>query len=309
MRVPVIRLRAGLAAVPLLLAAGCGGGEARPEPRVEGGFGDRPRIVFPGEPGGALTVRTLRPGQGPVVRQGDFVVAHYAAHVWDGGENRELASTFATGSPAALKAGTLVPGLNRAVTGQRVGSRVLAAVPPRDAYGPNPPKGLGPDEETVYVVDILDRRDPEQAAQGEVTRESVPGVQIVSRPGARPWFRPAKGAKPPRRTVARTLIRGRGPAVAKGATVAVHYEGRLWRDGDSFDATWTRDGGPRPALVPIGSGKALPAWDRHLEGARVGSRIALVVPPEDGYGKAGLPGQGVRPTDTMIFLVDVLAAY
>ena len=41
---------------------------------------------------------------------------------------------------------------------------------------------------------------------------------------------------------------------------------------------------------------------------RLGSRVLLVVPPKDGYGAAGSPPK-ISGTDTLVFVVDILAAY
>ena len=40
---------------------------------------------------------------------------------------------------------------------------------------------------------------------------------------------------------------------------------------------------------------------------RVGSRVLLVVPPADGYGPDGNPPK-IAGTDTLVFVVDILAA-
>jgi len=50
------------------------------------------------------------------------------------------------------------------------------------------------------------------------------------------------------------------------------------------------------------------AWDSQLVGQPVGSRVLLVVPPADGYGAAGSPPK-ISGTDTLVFVVDILAAY
>jgi FKBP-type peptidyl-prolyl cis-trans isomerase 2 len=50
--------------------------------------------------------------------------------------------------------------------------------------------------------------------------------------------------------------------------------------------------------VPRVSNLKVPGWDKGLVGQTVGSRILLVVPPADGYGAK----------DTMVFVVDILAA-
>ncbi len=40
----------------------------------------------------------------------------------------------------------------------------------------------------------------------------------------------------------------------------------------------------------------------------VGSRVLLVIPPADGYGKAGNSSAGIKGTDTLVFVVDILGA-
>ena len=36
--------------------------------------------------------------------------------------------------------------------------------------------------------------------------------------------------------------------------------------------------------------------------------MLIAVPPEQGYGKAGNPDAGIKGTDTLYFVIDVLAA-
>ena len=53
----------------------------------------------------------------------------------------------------------------------------------------------------------------------------------------------------------------------------------------------------------------IPGWDKGLVGQHIGSRVLLVIPPADGYGKTGNPQAGIKGTDTLVFVVDVLGAY
>jgi peptidylprolyl isomerase len=50
-------------------------------------------------------------------------------------------------------------------------------------------------------------------------------------------------------------------------------------------------------------------WDQALLGQRVGSRLLLVVPPSLGYGSKGLAQYGIRGSDTLVFVVDLLGAH
>ena len=49
-------------------------------------------------------------------------------------------------------------------------------------------------------------------------------------------------------------------------------------------------------------------WDKELVGKTVGSRVILSIPPADGYGKEGNKDAGIKGTDTLFFVVDILAA-
>ena len=44
-----------------------------------------------------------------------------------------------------------------------------------------------------------------------------------------------------------------------------------------------------------------------LVGVPVGSRVMLVVPPKEGYGKTGQKSAGIKGTDTLVFVIDILA--
>ena len=45
-----------------------------------------------------------------------------------------------------------------------------------------------------------------------------------------------------------------------------------------------------------------------LAGQKVGSQVMLVIPPADAYGEAGAPNAGIGATDTLVFVIDLLAA-
>ena len=53
---------------------------------------------------------------------------------------------------------------------------------------------------------------------------------------------------------------------------------------------------------------AAEAATRGLVGQTVGSRVLLVIPAEEGYGEQGSPPD-IQGGDTLVFVVDILAAY
>ena len=110
---------------------------------------------------------------------------------------------------------------------------------------------------------------------------------------------------PPKELVKSLVTEGTGPVVAKGDLLVAHYVGQVW-DGAVFDSSYKRNA---PATFPIGVGSVIPGWDKELVGLKGGSRVLLSVPPVDGYGAAGNTSAKIRGTDTIVFVVDVIASY
>ena len=92
----------------------------------------------------------------------------------------------------------------------------------------------------------------------------------------------------------------------KGQLLIAQYEGVIWRNDKVFDSTWKNG---TPAGFEIGVGQVVKGWDDGLVGKRVGSQVVLVVPPADGYGKSGSSTAGIKGTDTLVFVVDILGTY
>ena len=95
------------------------------------------------------------------------------------------------------------------------------------------------------------------------------------------------------------------PVVTAGQTISVHYTGVVYDGGKQFDSSWDRG---QPADFVIGKGQVIAGWDEGLVGQTVGSQVLLVVPPDKGYGADGQPAAGIKGTDTMVFVVDILGA-
>lgn len=111
---------------------------------------------------------------------------------------------------------------------------------------------------------------------------------------------------PPAELVTEVLTEGTGAEVVAGDTLVAQYVGVTWDDATQFDSSWDRG---TPAGFPIGVQAVIPAWDQALVGQRLGSRVLLVVPPELGYGPNGNARAGIAGTDTLVFVVDLVAAF
>src|SRR5262252_7991692 len=126
-----MRRIAPLFMLPLLavgVLAGCGGSPAHsaatPAVTVSGPFGKAPGVTIPAKKAASnLTVKTVIHGSGPVLTKTDAFVGNYAIYIWSGTAHRLAQSSFTAHQPT-LFAGQLLPGLEKALIGQKMGSRV-----------------------------------------------------------------------------------------------------------------------------------------------------------------------------------------
>jgi FKBP-type peptidyl-prolyl cis-trans isomerase len=256
--------------------------------------------------GSALTVKTLVTGSGAQLTSSEAFVANYELYLWDGSSHKLLENTW-NSSPQLID-GTLVPGLTTALNGKTVGSRVLAIVPPADAYGSsgNSQEGISGSDTMVFVVDLLGEFSNSEDISGTQV-QAGPGLPTVSDTfGSAPTITIPASAPPARLTV-KTLVQGSGPAVQGAEYVVAQYTALNWRTGKVFDSSWSSSQllgfeADVPESVILG-------LDTGLVGQRVGSRVLLVIPPADGYGSKGESSVGIKGTDTLVFVVDILGVF
>ncbi len=120
--------------------------------------------------------------------------------------------------------------------------------------------------------------------------------------GAKPTLTFPKSSPPPS-LQRQVLSEGTGPATAKGDFLVTNYLGQIW-GGKVFDNSYDRKA---TSTFQIGRGKVVPGWDVALVGVKVGSRVMLSLPPSDGYGSTGSSGAGIKGTDTIVFVVDIVS--
>jgi peptidylprolyl isomerase len=113
------------------------------------------------------------------------------------------------------------------------------------------------------------------------------------------------GPTPPTKVVSTVLHEGTGKPVQKGDLLVADYLGQVWK-GSVFDNSYDRK---QPAGFVIGAGKVIPGWDEVLVGVKAGSRVLMSVPPAKGYGTTGNAQAGIKGTDTLVFVVDVIGSY
>jgi FKBP-type peptidyl-prolyl cis-trans isomerase len=296
--------------------AGCGGSSgssADPNAavKVSGAFGKAPSVSIPAKKAsGKLVISTPIKGTGAALQSGNSTLADVALYKWSGTTHSLIDSTYTSG-PQMIPAQMGLPGLSTALKDARMGSRVVAVLPPKYGYGPSGQSQLqitGSDT-LVWVIDLLQQYSGTQAASGKQVSDGGGKLPTVTaKSGQAPVISVPKSAPPAKLSVT-TLIKGSGPALATGDTLVAQYVGSIWRTGKVFTTTWPSASAPgMPQGLKLGS--EIAGWNDALPGVRVGSRVMLVIPPNLGYGPAG--GQasaGIAKNDTLVFVIDVLGLH
>lgn len=253
--------------------------------------------------------RVLTPGTGKAATKADTVKLR--AEIYNGTTGKLLDDGFTAGRPTEsyrLARTDIVPGFTEGLVGATKGGRIAFTIPPAKGFGSagNQQLGIKGTDTIVVVADIADVHTPMTKIDGAQSPSpaGLPTVEFKNGPTKAPTVTIPKTAAPTT-TQQATLVQGTGPTVEKGQTISAQYHGVLWKDGSVFDSSWERG---TPADFPIGVGQVIPGWDKTLVGKKVGSRVLLVIPPADGYGKAGSPPK-ISGTDTLVFVVDILDAY
>ncbi|MEV1177078.1 FKBP-type peptidyl-prolyl cis-trans isomerase [Nonomuraea sp. NPDC049784] len=313
------RALAVLAAVPLILsAAACGSSDnssstaASSAPgasgasgfKVTGNVGAKPTVSFPsGSPATTSSYTVVQPGAGDALKSGDRVIVNLTVYNWDGKGNAVQGSSYDTKQPETIAVNEQIPQvLQEGFTKVKHGGRLLAVLANDSAAQP---QATAPAEPTkVFVIDVVGTAPaPLKAATGKETGDSIKGVKVVSPGGEKaPTLTTKTKEKPSDKLVVKTLIQGTGPKVQPSQTLTVNYTGKIWGTDKQFDSSWERG---QPAEFPLGN--VIQGWQQGLAGVPVGSRVVMSIPPAMGYGDQAQ--QGIPAKSTLVFVVDVLAAY
>ncbi len=136
--------------------------------------------------------------------------------------------------------------------------------------------------------------------------EAFPGVSVSGEPGSAPTVEIADPPFTVEETTTEVLDEGDGDEVAEGDQAQLRYVGVNGSDGEEFDSSWSR--GEAPVTFPLEQGGLIQGFLDGLIGQTYGSRVAIAIPPAEGYGEQGQPGAGIEGTDTLVFVVDLLQA-
>jgi len=313
-----------LIAIPLLacvVLAGCGGSSkstasssasaasspgANTAVTATGAFDKAPKVTIPkANAGNSLTVKTLIQGTGTTLTKKDALAANFVLYFWQGTSSSLKANTYG-GSPTVI-GGTMLPGLESALIGKKVGSRILAVIPPAQGYGTSGNAQLGITGSTtlVFVIDVLKAYSDTAGAMGaQVSSGGGNLPTVAAKLGTAPTLT-FPSSSPPSALVTKTLVKGGGAKVAKGDYVIAQYVGYIWRTKKVFGSSWS-SGSPFGFVIGASPEQVIPGWDKGLVGQTAGSRVMLSIPPAQGYGSSGASQAGIKGNDTLVFVVDII---
>lgn len=310
----MLRLRRlPLALVPALLSLGltaCGDeNPTDPDARdrldavsISGDVGSPPEVEWKGQmDAGKIESETVVPGDGAELGDGQSVLAH----LWIGnGFTQETAFSSYDEKRAELITvdDQLAPFL-ASVKGATVGSRLAVTSSAEDAFGEtgNPQLGIGNKDTVLVIIDLVSGMEEEPSGERKPAPAWMPSIKFEQ--GKPAGFKFDGVPDPTDELRKAVLLKGEGAKVEKGQTIAVWYVGQTFGGKKPFDTNFA---GAAPTAFSIGTGQVIKAWDQALVGATVGTRMVIEVPPDLGYGDQGNEQAGIKGTDTLVFLIDVL---
>ena len=291
----------------LLVLAGCGDDE-------KGGGLDgikvtkaaTPKVTVPaGTSATTTSSKVVEEGSGDEIAEGDAVKLNYLAI--NGRTGKQFDSSYAAGRPSTftLSESSVLPGFIKALKGQKVGSRILALVAPKDGFNAAQESfDLKKNDTMVFVFDIVSKVPAAATGAAKKLPKDLPKLALDSDGRPTGFKKTADTAAEQTKASAHVVIQGEGDKVKADQTLSVQYVGQVYPSGKVFDSSWNRG---TPATFQLTKGQLIDCWTDLLQGQRIGSRVVLVCPSDTAYGKDGSPPD-IKGGDTLLFAIDLLDA-
>lgn len=242
--------------------------------------------------------QTIHPGTGTAAEVGDGVIYHATLLRSEDGEL--IDSTWTDGQPNNLPSvgtGGEIPGLDASLVGVQAGQVLRVDVPADQAFGDAPPAevtAVRAGDDLTFVIEVLavvPALDPDDVPRNLHVEPSTDATEVTTE----------------------DLIVGDGKVVEEGDVVVIAL---LIARGDNevvLFSSWHQE---TPVVVPLEEAlmggiepATLPGVFEGLQGARVGGRRVITMPPSQAWGDGGMPALGLPPGTDVIVIADILGAY
>lgn len=252
---------------------------------------------------GKVKAETLVSGEGATLEEGDQVLAH----LWIGNGFTQAKAFSTHDKDATAELVTIddqLPSYLAAVKGATIGSRIAVTSSAEAAFGEagNAQLGIGNKDSILIIIDLASGIDDGPTGTRPPAPAWVPALKFKK--GVISGFDFEGVPEPTDQLQKSVLFEGDGAVVVKGNAIVVRYLGQVYGGKKPFDENFSTG---TPTSFAIGTGAVIKGWDKALVGATVGTRMVIAVPPDLGYGDEGNSDAGIKRTDTLYFVIDVLA--
>ncbi len=236
----------------------------------------------------ALQIHTVRRGTGRNAQDGDTVIVDYVGIRAEDGTIFD--ESYSRGVPLdfPLGRGGVIQGWDDGLLGAQAGSIVKLDIPTELAYGDAPPGDeIQAGDALSFVIEVRSVIAPVTAADAPLDIDIPPSVGATE-------------------VTVTELIAGDGEVVELGDTVVAHL---LLVRGDNqvvLANTWEESD---PFQIIMAEGQTIPGLFEGLPGVRVGSTVAIAMPPEKAFGDQGESTIGLPAGIDVIAVVEVLGLY
>jgi peptidylprolyl isomerase len=281
-------------------------GEASDSIDISGDFGVAPTVKIDTPVTAETTERTVViAGEGPVA--GDLSSIMVEVSLFNGTTGAEITTTGFDGTqtlPFEVDEAAVIPGLVRTLKCSAAGTRVVGVIPPSEGYGEEGREDLSVSgtDSLVFIADVIEIAPPSEPI-AVLPYDEIDGLPEVTFASDGEPTITIPETDPPTDTQIGLIEAGDGAVVGTSADVTVHYRGVNWNTGVMFDDSWSRG-----APSDFNTGGVIEGFRAALEGQTVGSTLIAVVAPADGYGPAGGSGESIGAEDTIVFVIEIVAA-
>jgi peptidylprolyl isomerase len=272
--------------------------------RATGAFDARPVIAIPDtDPGSTAVYSTPIRGHGPDITASDAVLFNWVIYYWSGSRHKLGADSYDTAPQLMGSQWLPAPGLRHALVGKRIGSRIVAVLPPAQAGDPP-----GVHITMIFAIDLLRAYSGAASAYGRrVTTGGgdLPAIPLVPA-GAQPVIKvPPSPVRIPEIMHTQVLIDGSGRRVAYGDDAIAQVVGAYWNTGQVFESTWQQQG---LALIPVTRTDSPPGLAANLADRKIGSRLLIVIPVKQAFSSGQRIPAAARNAGALVFVVDIVDA-
>lgn len=253
------------------------------------------------------TTRVLSEGAGDAIGTGETARLNYVAV--NGRTGKQFDNSFTSDREMVLTylETTALKGFLDSLTDQKVGTRLLVAIPPKDGFGTQGQSDLGikADDTMVFLFDVVAKVPAPPTGKNAALPKDLPKLTLDADSHPVKFEKTGTSAAKQTKYSSNVLIKGKGKEVEAGQSVVAHYVGQVYSSLQVFDSSWERKAPSDFALVPDG---LIKCWNDGLTGQTLGTRIVLVCPANVAYGNEP-KGDVIKAGDTLIFSVDLLDAF